>query len=246
MKHKIGYLLALVFGTIWYGSLAVLARRVGMRRTPGSFLDRVGRTWAQVLLRAAGITVSLEGVEHLSLEGPQIVAANHQSFFDILAFLAAVPVPVKFVAKKEIFRIPFLGPAIRAAGHIRIDRQNRMRAFAAYEIAAREMAEGRAHILVFPEGTRSRTGMVQPFKKGPAVLAIASGARVVPAYCAATFDILPKGSIFVRPHPIKLLFGPPLCAAGLTYEDREAFTERLRSAVLALRASSVDASITSA
>jgi len=241
VRHQVCYLLALVFGTIWYGTAATLAALVGRRRAPGNFLDTVGRTWSSLLLRAAGVRVTLLGVEHLATEGPQIIAVNHQSFFDILAILGTVPLPVTFVAKKEMFRIPFLGSALWAVGHIPIDRWNRKRAFAAYEVAGRELAERRAHLVIFPEGTRSRSGLLLPFKKGLAVLAISSGVRVVPAYCGGTFGILPKGSILVRPCPVTVQFGPPLSVEGLTHEDRDAFTARLREAILALRAQSVDA-----
>ena len=241
--HQIGYLLALVFGTIWHGTRAIVAGWLGRPRTPGSLLDTVGRDWARCVLRGAGVTVTIEGLEHLAPEGPQIIAANHQSTFDILAILGWVPLPLKFVAKKEVFRYPFFGPAVKAAGHIRLDRQNRKKAFAAYEIAALELVESRTHVLVFPEGTRSRTGLMLPFKKGPAMLAIASGAPLVPCYCAGTFRILPKGSFWVRPGPVQVLFGPPLSTQGLTYDDRDALTERLRNAILALRARSVDADV---
>lgn len=238
--RQLAYLAALIFGTIWHGSLATIAGWLGRPRTPGSLLDTVGRDWARLLLGASGVTVTVRGLEHVPVEGPVIIASNHQSFFDMLAILAHVPRPVKFVAKKEVFRIPFFGPALKAVGHIRLDRQNRKRAFASYERAAEDMVAMRAHLLIFPEGTRSRTGQVLPFKKGPAVVAIASGVAVVPCYCAGTFGILPKGSILIRPRPVQVLFGPPIPSAGLTYDDRDAFTERVREAILALRAGSVD------
>jgi 1-acyl-sn-glycerol-3-phosphate acyltransferase len=239
--HQLAYLVALVVGTIWYGSLATVAGWLRRPRTPGSFLDTVGRDWSRLLLRAAGVTVSVHGLEHVPDQGPAIIASNHQSFFDMLAILAHVPRPVKFVAKKELRGVPFFGSAIWAAGHIFIDRQNRARAFATYERAAADMVERRAHLLIYPEGTRSRSGLVLPFKKGPAVVAIASGVAVVPCYCAGTFGILPKGSILVRPRAVQVLFGPAIPSAGLTYDDREAYTERIRRGVLALRAASMDA-----
>jgi len=241
VRHKVGYLVALVFGTIWYGTASTLVAWIGRRREPGNFLDTVGRTWASLLLRAAGVPVTLVGVENLKTEGPQIIAVNHQSWFDVLALLGTLPLPVTFIAKKEMFSIPFLGPALAAVGHIPIDRGNRKKAFAAYEEAGRILAQRRTHVIVFPEGTRSRTGQLLPFKKGPAVFAIASGVSVVPAYVGGTFGILPKGSIFVRPCPVTARFGKPLSVEGLTHEDRDAFTERLREAMLALRAQSVDA-----
>jgi 1-acyl-sn-glycerol-3-phosphate acyltransferase len=234
------YLVALVFGTIWYGSLATIAGWLRRRRTPGSLLDTVGRGWARLLLRASGVTVTVLGLENLPADGPVIIASNHQSFFDMLAILGYVPRPVKFVAKQELRRVPFFGSALWACGHIFLDRRNRKRAFAAYERAAVDMVATRAHLLIFPEGTRSRSGQVLPFKKGPAVLAISSGVAVVPCYCAGTFGILPKGSILVRPRAVQVLFGPSIPSAGLTYDDRESLTERMRRAILALRASSMD------
>lgn len=244
--RQIAYLLALVVFTIGYGTWISVVGLLRLRQRPGGFFDHVARDYARKMLRAAGIEVRIDGLEHLLREGPQIIACNHQSFFDILVVMASLPVRTRFVAKKELFRVPFFGWAIHFLGHIRLDRQNRKQAFAAYEIAAAALVKERMHVVVFPEGTRSRSGLLLPFKKGPAVLAIAAGVTVVPCYCAGTFDILPKGSILVHPHPVQLLFGPPLDAAGLSYDDRDAFTERLYGAVAALRARSVDASPTPA
>ena len=244
--HQIAYLAALVVLTIAYGTWITMVGALRLPPRPGDFRDRVARLYASQLLRAAGVEVRIEGLVHIHPDGPQIIACNHQSFFDILVVMASMPVRVRFVAKKELFRVPFFGWAIHYLGHIRLDRQNRKQAFAAYEIAAETLVRQQMHVVVFPEGTRSRSGLLLPFKKGPAVLAIAAGVTVVPCYCAGTFDILPKGSILVRPHPVQLLFGPPLDAAGLTYDDRDAFTDRLYAAVAALRARSVDASFTPA
>ena len=89
--------------------------------------------------------------------------------------------------------------------------------------------------VVFAEGTRSRTGELQPFKKGPFVLAIAAGVPVVPVYCAGTFTLLPKGSLRLTPHPIAVLAGEPIPTAGMKYDDREGLTQRAWAAVDALR-----------
>jgi 1-acyl-sn-glycerol-3-phosphate acyltransferase len=244
--HQIGYLVALVVLTIAYGTWISVLGILRRPQRPGDFRDNAARDYARLILRAAGVEVRIEGLEHIIHEGPQIIACNHQSFFDILVVMASIPLRTRFVAKKELFRVPFFGWAIHFLGHIRLDRQNRKQAFAAYEIAAETLVRERMHVVVFPEGTRSRSGLLLPFKKGPAVLAIAAGVTVVPCYCAGTFDILPKGSVLVRPHPVQLLFGPPLDAAGLTYDDRDAFTDRLYAAIAALRARSVDASLTPA
>lgn len=239
--YAVGYLLALVFGTVWYGSLVIVAALFRRPHERQGIYERAPRAWARLLLRAAGVTVSVEGIEHLSQTEAQVVVANHQSWFDILALFLVLPVELRFVAKKELFAVPFFGWTLRALGHVRLDRSNLKKAIEAYEVASRYIRQQRLSVLVFPEGTRSRTGALQPFKTGPFVLAIQSGAPIVPVYVAGTFGILPKGSIRVRPSAVHVSVGPPVPTAGLTLESREALRDRVRAEVARLRAASVDA-----
>jgi 1-acyl-sn-glycerol-3-phosphate acyltransferase len=239
--HAVLYLLALIGGTVWYGSTVILAAWLRRPHRPGGVYARATRGWARLLLRAAGVTVTVTGTEHVSATEAQIIVANHQSWFDILAVFSALPVEVRFVAKKELFAIPFFGSTLKALGHVRLDRTNLKAAMAAYAAAARYIRDQHLSVLVFPEGTRSRDGKLQPFKTGPFVLAIESGAPVVPVYVAGTFGILPKGSIRVRPAAVTVTVGEPLPTTGLTVEDREALRDRTRAAVARMRAASVDA-----
>jgi 1-acyl-sn-glycerol-3-phosphate acyltransferase len=239
--HTVLYLAALIGGTVWYGSTVILAALFRVRHGPDSAYERAARSWARLLLAAAGVRVTCQGAGNVSRTEAQIIVANHQSWFDILAIFLVVPVEVRFVAKKELFAIPFFGTVLRALGHVRLDRANLKQAISAYEIAARYIKAQRLSVLVFPEGTRSRTGLLQPFKTGPFVLALEAGAPVVPAYVAGTFGILPKGSIRVRPHAVQVVFGAAIPTAGLTLEHREAVRDRVRAAVAQLRAASVDA-----
>jgi 1-acyl-sn-glycerol-3-phosphate acyltransferase len=123
---------------------------------------------------------------------------------------------------------------MHSAGHIFINRQNRKEAFEAYDEAAKVIQSGTSAI-VFPEGTRSRTGEIQPFKKGPFVLAIAAQVPVVPVYCAGTFTLKAKGRWTITPHPVAVLFGDPILTTGLKYEDRDALSDRVRAAIERLR-----------
>jgi 1-acyl-sn-glycerol-3-phosphate acyltransferase len=239
--RAIRYLVALVVGTLWYGSLVIVAAIFRRPHERHGIYERAPRGWAHLLLSSAGVTVTVEGTEHLSQTEAQVIVANHQSWFDILALFYVLPVELRFVAKKELFAIPFFGWALRALGHVRLDRGNLQAAIKAYEIASTYIREQRLSVLVFPEGTRSRTGQLQPFKAGPFVLAIQSGAPVVPAYVAGTFGILPKGSIRVRPSAVHVSVGRPIPAAGLTLEDRDALRNRAHAEVARLRAASVDA-----
>jgi 1-acyl-sn-glycerol-3-phosphate acyltransferase len=234
--RSLWYLVMLFCGTMFYGLTCIVARYLGVRWKPRGVYDWAQRNYGRTLLSAAGVPVTVEGGEHIRAGTPEIIAANHTSFFDILAFLAHLPVDPKFVAKKELFRVPVFGPAIRAAGHVRIDRQNLKEAFTAYEEATTYILKEKLHVLVYPEGTRTRTGELLPFKKGPFVLAISCQCPVVPAYVHGAFSILPKGSIIVRPHPIRILIGDPIPTTGLTYEDRDRLAVRVREAMLALKA----------
>jgi 1-acyl-sn-glycerol-3-phosphate acyltransferase len=230
------FLVALVVGTVSLGLLTIVAALLRVRRRPGGVYDSAGRWWGRLILRSAGIPVRVEGKEHLSLTEPQVIVSNHASFFDILALLGYLPVPVKFVAKRELFRIPIFGQALRAIGHVRLYRTHLKEAFEAYEHAARQVREGRLNMLVFPEGTRTRTGELLPFKKGSFVLAIAAGAPVIPCYVANTFGIQPKGSVRVRPRPISILLGSPIPVNGMSIEDRDALAARVREEIEALKA----------
>jgi len=146
-----------------------------------------------------------------------------------------LPGSVRFVAKRELFKIPLLGRAMVAAGHIPIDRAARKKAFEAYDEAARTIRDGTSSIVVFPEGTRSRTGELLPFKNAPFGLAIAAQVPIVPVYVHHTFEILPKGAWRLRSRPIRLLAGRPIMTTGLRPEDRERLRDEVRAAMVALQ-----------
>jgi 1-acyl-sn-glycerol-3-phosphate acyltransferase len=235
MIRSVAYLIAVTVCTIVRGGIVIVAAYLRIKNRPGGVYDQQGRRWAREILWAAGVEVRTRGTEHVPASQPVVYVGNHQSFFDIIALMATVPGTMRFVAKKELAKIPVFGRAIVAAGHIMIDRQNLTRAFDAYEAAAVAVREGMSAV-VFAEGTRSRTGELIPFKKGPFVFAIASRVPVVPLYCAGTFTILPKGSMVIRPRAVTLLFGEPIPTEGLDYDDREALLRKSRLAIERLRA----------
>ena len=191
--------------------------------------------WSKNILRAAGTPVIAEGLELIPRDQPVLYVSNHSSMFDIWALSATLPGSVRFVAKQELFQIPLLGRAMRAAGHIPIDRAARKQAFAAYDEAARMIRAGASTPVVFPEGTRSRTGELLPFKNAPFGLAIAAQVPIVPVYVHHTFEILPKGAWRLRPRPIRLVVGPPIPTEGLQPADRERLRDQVRAAMVALQ-----------
>jgi 1-acyl-sn-glycerol-3-phosphate acyltransferase len=228
------FALAVVACTAYQALRIVLASLRGVGQVPGGVYDEAPRQWGRSLLRVLGIVPLVEGLDALDPGRPCVYVANHVSYADVWVLLAVLPGSVRFVAKKELLRIPIFGRALVAGGQIVIDRGNRASAFGAYDEAAVDVRAGMSAI-VFVEGTRSRDDTLLPFKKGPFVLAIAAGVPVVPVSLDGTHRVLPRGRLLARPHPVRVRFGAPIPTTGLGYDDREALMCRARDAILALR-----------
>ena len=235
------YYVVLLVSTVVHAAGAIFGALFHVRYRPGGVYDWSTQDWARWILWAAGTPVEVTGLERVPRDGPVVYASNHSSMFDIWALSMVLPGSTRFVAKQELARIPLLGPAMLRAGHVTIDRTNRARAFEAYDRAAATIRGGISAI-VFPEGTRSRTGELLPFKNAPFGLAIAAQVPVVPVYVDGTFRILPKGAWRLHRMPIRIRIGAPLPTAGLKMEDREGLRQRANDAIRALQAAArVDA-----
>jgi 1-acyl-sn-glycerol-3-phosphate acyltransferase len=197
------------------------------------------RRWAGLLLRAAGVRVIAENPPKQPLERPHVVVANHVSWFDVLALCAATPGRFLFVAKKEVRRAPFLGRAAEECGHIYIDRSNRQAALESLVGLKERLAIEKPIIIMFPEGTRSSTGELQPFKKGAFVLALEAGADIVPTAVLGSRAVMKKHSLFIHPGTITVRFGEPIAVAGKTTEERDELIHDSREAVARLLAAPV-------
>ena len=218
--------LVLFVSTIVLGTGVTVAEMLGMKRGPGTLFDRYPRTWARALLRAAGVTVVVHGAEQLEGERRRIFAANHVSWFDVLAMASELP-HYSFIAKAELFRIPIFGSGARAVGTIPIERDNRKSAFGSYEEAATQIAQG-ASVVVYPEGTRGTEYPLRQFKKGPFILAIAAQTPIVPTLVHGTIEILGRGSWNVKPGTIHLHLLEPVSPEGMGYEDRDRLMAMVR------------------
>jgi 1-acyl-sn-glycerol-3-phosphate acyltransferase len=221
--------------TAWHGGRVVLASFAGVPYTPRGFYDREQAAWGRRLLRANGVRLRVEGLERLDPDGAYVFVANHASLVDIWALLAAVPHSVKFLAKRELMRWPVFGRVLRAAGHLPIDRSDLRHAAAAYDEAAAKIRRGTS-AAVFAEGTRTRTGVLLPFKRGPFVLAIRAGVPIVPTWIGGTFAMLPRGSLRLRPGEVVVRLGEPIPTGDLSHQDRERLCREAEEAVAGLGA----------
>jgi 1-acyl-sn-glycerol-3-phosphate acyltransferase len=235
LLRGIWFLLTVPPLTIFIASWIILASWAGVRYEPHGLYDRLVRRWARWLVRLHGIPLTVTGRDRLDPDQSYVFAANHESFVDVWALVLAIPHSCRFVAKKELTKVPFFGPAMEDAGHISIDRRNLQSAFGSYDQAAEAIRSGLS-AAVFVEGTRSRDGVMLPFKKGPFVLAIRAGVPIVPVLIRGGLENLPKGSIAVRGLPMSVQFGEPIPTAGLAYEDRDALSARCRAAMQEMKA----------
>jgi len=199
-------LLTIVFSTV--GLAVSLFDRTGGRRVHSV----AAVPWARSILALSGIKVNVVGMEFVDASVPRIYMSNHQSAFDIFVLLAALPVDFKFIMKEELMKIPLFGFASRRAGYIGIVRDDPRKAIKSMDRAADRIRNG-ASVLVFPEGTRSRDGRLQEFKKGGFHLAIKSGCDIVPISIEGTSGIMRKGSFRINPGEVRVVIGQPVPVA---------------------------------
>ena len=193
----------------------------------GKAIHSIGRLWGRILLFLSGVTVEVKGLENILAGKPQIFASNHQGAFDILALQAFIPIQFRWVAKRSLFKIPIIGWSMSLAGYVSMDRERAGSAYKSIETAAEKVRNGIC-VLIFPEGTRSATGELLPFKRGGFLLAIKSGAPVVPLSIRGSTGIMRKGSLLIRPGLIKIAIGRPIHAAGA---DEKALMAGVRQAI---------------
>lgn len=220
--------------TFFYAGKMVL-RTYFWRRRLHRACDRAARSWAKAILRAAGVKVRFQGLENLSLESPQIVVANHQSWFDVFSLAAELPVRYRFVAKKELGTIPVFGKAWKSCGHVSVDRGNREAAIEALDQAWREVHEEKLTMILFPEGTRSPDGRLKAFKKGAFVLAIQGQVPLVPVAVLGSREIMAKAESRIRSGEILIKIGRPISTQGATIRERNRLMQDCWEAVHALK-----------
>ncbi|BBD06810.1 1-acyl-sn-glycerol-3-phosphate acyltransferase [Desulfovibrio ferrophilus] len=167
-------------------------------------------------------------LSELDPEQTYVFMANHQSQLDIPLLTALLaPRKVSFVAKQSLFKIPVFGAAIKAVGHISIDRSNRRRAMKSIESAVQKAQGGRS-IMIYPEGTRAEDlDNIQEFKIGGVIIALKTGLPVVPIVLSGTGEVLPKHRLLLRSAPLKVKALPPIDTGKYTMKDREAFKDDL-------------------
>lgn len=170
----------------------------------------IGRLWTIHLLWMGGVKIVVDGLEKLDLTRRYVFISNHQSALDIPVIIAGLEHYVSFIAKKELFMIPFFGWGISAMGHIRIDRSNPRKARSSLDKAVEHLKKLNTSLILFPEGTRSSDGQLGEFKQGSFTLALQAGVQMVPLTIKDAMLRLPKKSMRINPGTIYLQIGDPI------------------------------------
>jgi len=189
--------------------------------------------WGRSICRVANVTVRIEGAENLIPDQTYIFVGNHVSQFDIFSFQGYFPHDFRWIAKKELFRIPFFGSAMLRAGIVPIDRSHGREALKSLNRAAEQIARGTS-VLIFPEGTRSKDGRLHPFKTGAVMLAIKAGVQVVPIGFNGTYSILPKGKLLADCGEIIIRIGKPIPTSSYKPSDKQELASQLHDLVAEL------------
>ena len=227
-------LLQIAFVSLWSAwciAVAILASKVARSPRPGLWMAR--RVWAPVVLAAAGARLEeVQGLGRIDPSRPYFVVANHESFLDIPILFAALSLPVLFIAKQELARIPFLKHYVEAMGMVFVNRADRRDSVRSVGEVSDRLRDGWS-VLSFPEGTRSADGRLQRFRTATFAAALDAGVPILPVALQGAARVMPRQGIRFRPGRVGVALGEPIPTEGISREDRAALAARAQEAVAA-------------
>lgn len=237
MLHTLWVAFAAVAVTVPLASATIV---VAIFRSNARAIEWIIQRWAWSIVNAAGIDLRIRNAELLDPNQRYILVANHYSYFDIPCVFAAIPQPIRFMAKVSLFKIPIFGWAIGRAGFIPIDRKNRRTAVKSFDLAAERIRKGNT-IVVFPEEGRSRTREMRPFQRGGFLLALKSQLPIVPIAIDGTYDVYRAGAKRITPGPVTITITPPIPTEGLSLRDKDRLLQESQARIQKLLFGSVTA-----
>jgi 1-acyl-sn-glycerol-3-phosphate acyltransferase len=216
-----------VIFTLVLGTLAFVTFLFDRR---GRLIHYYAKLWGWLILKVNGVKVKITGLEHIDTKKPSIYMCNHQGTFDVFTLLAYLPGQFRWVAKVGIFRIPILGWAMSTAGYISLDRSKRKRTYRGMEIAAQKIKEGTS-VVIFPEGSRSFDGAIQPFMNGGFTLALKAEVPIVPITIDGSWYIMPRTTLRIKKGNVRLTIQRPIETRNLTMKDRKQLKENVKKKI---------------
>jgi 1-acyl-sn-glycerol-3-phosphate acyltransferase len=193
----------------------------------GERQQRVARLWSQMILWTVGAKVQVEGLEKIDTSKPQVYVVNHLSAFDIPVLYTHLPFQFRILAKKELFRYPFMGWHLRRSGQIPVVLENPKASVRSLNLAVAAIRKGNS-LVIFPEGGRSPNGQLQTFMGGAFYAAVKAQVDVVPIVLVGTYEMLKMNSYHIKQGPVQMVVGSPISTVGMSTRDIAKITERAR------------------
>jgi len=205
-----------------------------------SFFDRKGRMqhnlarlWSWLIMKTIFSPVTVTGVEKVDGSRPRVYAATHASALDIPILYVNLPFQFRIIFKSELLGYPFVGWHLRRSGQVCINQQNPAASIGSIKSALKSLRSG-IPLVIFPEGGRSPNGEILPFLPGAFFLAIKAQADIIPIALKGTFDLLPMNTYHIKSRPLEMRVGEPISTAGLSLQDTEAVSAKVRAAIQGL------------
>jgi len=205
-----------------------------------SFFDRKGRMqhnlarlWSWLIMKTIFSPVTVTGVEKVAGSRPRVYAATHASALDIPILYVNLPFQFRIIFKSELLGYPFVGWHLRRSGQVCINQQNPAASIGSIKSALKSLRSG-IPLVIFPEGGRSPNGEILPFLPGAFFLAIKAQADIIPIALKGTFDLLPMNTYHIKSRPLEMRVGEPISTAGLSLQDTEAVSAKVRAAIQGL------------
>jgi 1-acyl-sn-glycerol-3-phosphate acyltransferase len=211
--------------------LALLTIAFGLADPHGKHVYCINQLWSWLILRVAGISLRIDGLSHIDPSRQYVFMVNHQSNIDIPVLIRSLPqFQLRWIAKKELLRVPFFGWAMWASKHITVDRTDPLDALASLQRAKERIAAG-ISVVVFPEGTRSPDGKLLRFKKGGFLLAVQTGTAIVPVTINGSGALLPSGAWRLQPGTIEVTLGESIAVEGYRPGTLRLLAEQVRERI---------------
>lgn len=213
-----------VLATIVFAPMVIV---VAIANDTSPWIERIIRTWSRVWLATSGSPVTTEGRENLDESRSYVVVSNHISTLDIMACYLSVHLPLRYLAKKELFKVPLFAQGMRAVGMIEVDRSARSAVHAQVNRQAKALIAKNRSLIIYPEGTRPRNGVMKKFKKGAFTMAIAAQLPVLPVSIHGTYESMPPGKPWVYGGPVRVVVDPPIETARMDHSDTGALRDQV-------------------
>ena len=233
-KHLLSRLRSyLIFDPLIWSYTVIL----GILSLLSSLFDRNGRVqhgfarlWSWLIMKTIFSPVTVTGLERIDTSRPHVYAVNHASAMDIPVLYVYLPFQFRIMAKKELFRYPFVGWHLKRSGQIRVDQQNPMASIGDIKSAVKTLKAGMP-VVIFPEGGRTANGQLKPFLPGAFFLAVRAQVDIVPMALVGTYELLPMNTYHIKPRPLELVVGAPISTTGYSSRDLETLAERVKNAI---------------